>query len=178
MGLRRLPSFDSRRLKNHTGTLTMTAVAEFTFGSATADQVAKNTDMLKVLAQQVRAVLKLPSSKDNTAKVKVTKVGGKAVTNAPVVRRLANTMKVEFEVTGISSSQKAASQKAWNSGDTNDKLKKGVQDAVNANPKLKTAIGSVAVKKEVMVTTTTPSDSAWHKTVGLSLFALLCANHM
>merc|ERR1711953_593542 len=107
---------------------------------------------------------------------KVTKVGATEVKTA-AGRRLANKMKVAFEISKVSPSQKAASEKAWNSGGTDAALNKAIaaELAKPANKALSDKMGTVTSKKVVIVTTTTPSDSAWHKTVGLSLFALVAS---
>lgn len=126
--------------------------AQFTFGTATADQVMKSKDMLELLAKSVFEVLDLAAG----STVKVTKVNGMTVTIA-AGRRLANSFPVEFSVEGLADAAAATKVKnVWNNDDLDGQLKANLDKQLTTNATLKTSFGTIEVKK-VQVTSNSSS---------------------
>merc|ERR1712232_520571 len=102
--------------------------------------------MLKILCTSVKSALKLPTKTGSGGLCKVTQVGATKVSSA-AGRMLANTMEVSFEISKISSAQKAASQKAWNSAGTDQALNNVIKAELAKDPTLSAKMGAVTSKK-------------------------------
>jgi len=135
--------------------MSVVLTAEFTFGTATADQVLNSKDMLESLAKSVFEVLGLA----NGSTVKVIKVNGKTVTIA-AGRRLANSFTVEFSVEGLEDAAAVTKVKdVWNNDDFDSQLKANLDKQLASNANLKKSFGTIEVKKAASNTSTKGGDS-------------------